>query len=499
MLERRRAVFSETGLEAGRGEASAMEKPFSAYQGSDPYIFVSYAHADRDDVFECIGRLHKDGFRIWYDEGITPGKNWYGVLASKISQASCVLLFLSGNAQASQYISKEITSAIDLKKPIVCVVLDGAPLSEAFHLMLCDLQMVSRGDFADAGSFYSKIEDAIRQAFAPVGMAGSAPFAGVPAPRRTFFAVARQYRKHAAVALLGVALCASGFAGWKLHMASRTDLPSLADRAESGDAEAQRALGGMYERGQGVGQDLAKAREWYEKAAAQGDAEAQHALGCMHSKGLGAPKNSAKAFQWWEKAAVQGHARAQCRLGWCHFFGQGVPKDPARALEWYEKAAAQGDAEAQCSLGWMYLQGIGVPKDLAKAREWYLKAAAQGDARAEHILGWMYAQGRGVERDDAKAAEWYGRAAEQGHRQAQASLGDIYETGRGVQKDRVKSLEWYGRAAEQGDARALGRVTKAAGEGDVKSQSRLGDMYAQGRGVKRDDARAAEWYGKAAG
>ena len=71
LLERRRAVFSETGLEAGEG--SAMEKPFSAYQGSDPYIFVSYAHADRDEVFECIGRLHKDGFRIWSDEGITPG------------------------------------------------------------------------------------------------------------------------------------------------------------------------------------------------------------------------------------------------------------------------------------------------------------------------------------------------------------------------------------------------------------------------------------------
>ena len=35
MLERRRAVFSETGLEAGRGEASAMEKPFSASQGND--------------------------------------------------------------------------------------------------------------------------------------------------------------------------------------------------------------------------------------------------------------------------------------------------------------------------------------------------------------------------------------------------------------------------------------------------------------------------------
>ena len=48
--------------------------------------------------------------------------------------------------------------------------------------------------------------------------------------------------------------------------------------AENGDASAQYKLGLMYENGQGTKRDMEKAREWYEKAAANGDEEAKEAL-----------------------------------------------------------------------------------------------------------------------------------------------------------------------------------------------------------------------------
>ena len=47
-----------------------MDNPFSAYQGSEPYVFVSYAHEDCDVVFPEILWLRDQGFNIWYDEGI---------------------------------------------------------------------------------------------------------------------------------------------------------------------------------------------------------------------------------------------------------------------------------------------------------------------------------------------------------------------------------------------------------------------------------------------
>ena len=75
--------------------------------------------------------------------------------------------------------------------------------------------------------------------------------------------------------------------------------------AERGDAQAQGGLGAMYYDGQGVTQDYAKAREWFEKAAAQGEAGAQYNLGVMYGNGQGVAQNSAKAREWLEKAAAQ--------------------------------------------------------------------------------------------------------------------------------------------------------------------------------------------------
>ena len=48
---------------------------------------------------------------------------------------------------------------------------------------------------------------------------------------------------------------------------------SIKERAEQGDAEAQSALGIMYDLGEGVPEDDAEAVKWYRKAAEQGNAD----------------------------------------------------------------------------------------------------------------------------------------------------------------------------------------------------------------------------------
>ena len=84
-----------------------------------------------------------------------------------------------------------------------------------------------------------------------------------------------------------------------------------------------------------------------------------------------------KAREWWEKAAAQGNAGAQSNLGVMYEYGLGVAQDYAKTREWFEKAAAQGEAGAQYNLGVMYARGRGVAQNDAKAREWFEKAAAQ--------------------------------------------------------------------------------------------------------------------------
>jgi TPR repeat protein len=57
-------------------------------------------------------------------------------------------------------------------------------------------------------------------------------------------------------------------------------------------------LGVLYGNGHGVAQDYAKAREWYEKAAARGEATAMTNLGVLYDNGAGVAQDYAKAREW---------------------------------------------------------------------------------------------------------------------------------------------------------------------------------------------------------
>jgi uncharacterized protein len=65
-------------------------------------------------------------------------------------------------------------------------------------------------------------------------------------------------------------------------------------KAEKGDAAAQSALGSMYAKGEGVAQDWAQAKAWFEKAAAQGNAAAQFSIGFMYAQGQGIKQDRPK-------------------------------------------------------------------------------------------------------------------------------------------------------------------------------------------------------------
>lgn len=56
------------------------------------------------------------------------------------------------------------------------------------------------------------------------------------------------------------------------------------------------------------------AAEWLGKAANQGDATAQYQLGTLHARGKGVEQNMRKALELWEQAAAQGLEEATAVL-----------------------------------------------------------------------------------------------------------------------------------------------------------------------------------------
>ena len=53
---------------AGHASSTDLIPPFEAYEGTEPFIFISYAHRDSEIVYEEITELHESGYKIWYDE-----------------------------------------------------------------------------------------------------------------------------------------------------------------------------------------------------------------------------------------------------------------------------------------------------------------------------------------------------------------------------------------------------------------------------------------------
>jgi TPR repeat protein len=117
-----------------------------------------------------------------------------------------------------------------------------------------------------------------------------------------------------------------------------------------------------------VAQDYAKARDWYEKAAAKDNAGAMVQLGLFYAHGQGGAQDYAKAREWFEKAAPKDNAMGMAYLGILYENGQGVPQDYIKAREWYEKAAAKDSTDAMFNLGVLYQNGKGVTQDYVKAR-----------------------------------------------------------------------------------------------------------------------------------
>ncbi len=120
-----------------------MEKPFPAYNGEDPYIFVCYAHDDEDVVYPEMAWLHEQGINLWYDEGISGGKIWREEIGDAIKGAFRVLYYISESSLASDHCDREINFALD-HTSVLPVYLDDVELTTDLEVGLGRVQALHR-------------------------------------------------------------------------------------------------------------------------------------------------------------------------------------------------------------------------------------------------------------------------------------------------------------------------------------------------------------------
>jgi TolB-like protein len=137
-----------------------MERPFTAYSGEDPYIFVSYSHADAALVYPELKWLHDQGFNIWYDEGISPGSTWRDEVALALTQCRLFLYFVSPRSVASSNCLKEVNFCLSRERKMLCVHLEKTDLPVGLELSLSDMQAIMCTDHSP-DAYRKKLEDSL--------------------------------------------------------------------------------------------------------------------------------------------------------------------------------------------------------------------------------------------------------------------------------------------------------------------------------------------------
>jgi TPR repeat protein len=86
-------------------------------------------------------------------------------------------------------------------------------------------------------------------------------------------------------------------------------------RASLGDKDACQDLAWQYREGRRRSQDILKAVEWFEKAAAKGAVKAEYDLGILYYYGIGVSEDRDQAGTWFRTAADAGYAPAMLMSG----------------------------------------------------------------------------------------------------------------------------------------------------------------------------------------
>ncbi len=137
------------------------EKPFPAYKGDDPYIFVSYAHDDAALVYAEITRLRDQGFNIWYDEGIAPGSTWSDEVALALTESKLFIYYVTPRSVDSENCQQELNFALSRERKILAVHLEETQLSMGIELRLSNKQAIVKPDLSES-AYETKLNEAVR-------------------------------------------------------------------------------------------------------------------------------------------------------------------------------------------------------------------------------------------------------------------------------------------------------------------------------------------------
>ena len=246
---------------------------------------------------------------------------------------------------------------------------------------------------------------------------------------------------------------------------SVNNIEILRQSGEQGNLEAQFQLAKRYQTGIGVPKDAVEAFKWMQKAA-QNDkqssliGDAIYCLAVMYEKGEGVTQDLAQAHNLFIEAAgpTFRQANAAFRVGQMYENGDGVPQNDHTAMKFYcnnvhdpehpEYAVGYhpGNGAIESVLN-LWAQGRGFPDEKDRVENDYRKPdnLIQSwnnwivTAQTEFCVGQIYYQGKLVPQDMVEAAARFQIAADQNFDEARKELDEVTSKLSGSQKEAAQN------------------------------------------------------------
>ncbi len=145
-------------------------------------VFLSYASADRDRAKALAEAIAAEGWSVWWDRAIPPGRVFDEVIEEALDAASCAVVLWSGASVASSWVRSEAAEAMR-RRILVPVLIEPVKIPLEFRrLQAADLS-AWRGTPSDPQ--FAELLRSIRALVSrgEGGEAGAAAAASAPAPR----------------------------------------------------------------------------------------------------------------------------------------------------------------------------------------------------------------------------------------------------------------------------------------------------------------------------
>ena len=268
---------------------------------------------------------------------------------------------------------------------------------------------------------------------------------------------------------------------------------------EKKDPRAQFQLARMYQDGEAIARDEAKAQDLY-AAALTGfllqeqetpSASVEYKIAGFYDRGNGAEPDAAQAYSWYMKAAEAGHPHAAYKAAKCYFEGTGTEQNFESAEKWFIRAAEGGDSYAMYALGKMYRDGTGVETNFSTSYDYFLAAAELGHEFAQFAAAKALLYGIGIEKNLQLAMVFLKKCAERKNHYAEYQVGQMYENKKGLLNSDITAIVYYKRALE-------GFIADDLKNPSSETEYRIGMMFYRGKGSVVDYLSAYQWFSMSA-